>query len=333
MTSTATTSSLTIERLHRPSVPARIVYPLAFATARAGLELAGRLGEFSPRPHPQIFRIANFADLAAAPLPLMRGTRRRRLALNRCGAEWIWHQDQQGPDASDAGAVLFFQGGAFIAGGLNAYRRLLGRMAMASGAPVLNVAYRRLPNYHITDTVADGLDAYKHLLAQGFPARKIIFSGDSAGGFLAFAVAIAARDAGLPVPGGITAISPAGDLDSTARLAHPNANRDAILSPRAVKVILDWGYAKDGTLDPAWSPVNHEFDGLPTTLIICSASEVLLSDAERLAQRCAAANVPCRLQIWDHQIHGFPVLADVLPEGRAAFRVIEAFHRSVLTPS
>lgn len=330
MTSTAAKSSLTVERRSGVSLPARICYPLSYATARAGLELAGRIGELSPRPYPQVFRLINFTDLAAAPLPMLRGTRRRRVELNHCVGEWIWHNDHPGPTTASDGAVLYFQGGAFVAGGLNAWRRQLGRMAKASGVPVLNVAYRRLPKHHITETIADGIGAYEHLLAEGFPASKIIFSGDSAGGFLAFAVALAARDAGLPVPGGITGISPAGDLDSAARLAHPNADRDAIISPRAVKLILEWGYAKDGPLDPAWSPVNHDFSAMPPTLIISSASEVLLSDAERLAGRCADADVPCRLVIWDHQIHGFPAVADFVPEGRAAFEEIAKFHRSIL---
>ncbi|WP_131725067.1 alpha/beta hydrolase fold domain-containing protein, partial [Mycobacteroides abscessus] len=70
------------------------------------------------------------------------------------------------------------------------------------------------------DSITDAVDSYRYLLDRGHAPDKIVFAGDSAGGGLAFSAALAARDEGLPVPGGIAAISPWADLDCSAKRAH-----------------------------------------------------------------------------------------------------------------
>ncbi|MGL5443705.1 MAG: alpha/beta hydrolase, partial [[Mycobacterium] stephanolepidis] len=99
---------------------------------------------------------------------------------------------------------------------------------------------------------------------------------------------------------------------------HPNETRDAMLSGLILSVPGELGMAPDGVLDPAWSSVNHDFTGLPKVFIQVGSLEVLLVDVEQLAGRCAEANVPCTVQIWDHAIHDFQIAADLLPDARAA---------------
>ncbi|WP_405162120.1 hypothetical protein OG203_38335 [Nocardia sp. NBC_01499] len=69
---------------------------------------------------------------------------------------------------------------------------------------------------------------------------------------------------------------------------------------------------------------------MPPALIIVGSTEGLRAHAEQLGQRCAEANVACRLQIWDRQIHVFPVAADLIPERRVAIRDIGAFIQTVV---
>jgi acetyl esterase/lipase len=225
------------------------------------------------------------------------------------------------------GVVLYFHGGAFVTCGLATHRRVVARIAEDCGLPVLSVAYRQLPTVRLAGSIDDCLSVYRGLLAQGFDPSRIVLAGDSAGGHLVFATALAALAEGLPGPAGIVALSPWLDFDCSGKLAHPNAARDAYAPasrlPALVKLLV---------ADPAvdTSPVNAQLAGLPPVLLIAAESEMLRCDAELMAERLAGADVPVTLLIWAGQVHAFPVLGDLLPESRAAIQEIAGFIRTVL---
>ncbi len=323
-----------VEVVNVASKRMRFVHALGRLIVRPLFDLCFAMARRGPLRGYRAFRLANFVDLLAAPLIPPRGTLRRAVVVEKFRAEWLWHREDPGPDAIGRGAILYLHGGAFMTGGLNTHRRLAARIARAAGVALLNVDYRQLPHGHLLDSIDDVVTAYEHLLAQGFPPERIIFAGDSAGGGLTFAAALAARERGLPVPVAIAAIAPYVDLDSTRRAAHPNDRRDAMLSARGLSVLAsDVAFARDGEIDPLWSPVNHDFTGMPPALIQVSNTEVLMADAESLADRYREANVPLTLQIWDNAIHVFQIGADILPEARTAIGEIGDFVRRALGDS
>lgn len=332
MTSTnilAPTTSIQVDYVNRARRSTRVAHRIARSLLRPSADAVSRLGARVGSP---AFRVTNLADVVLAPLRPPRGTRRQAVRFPDFRAEWLWHDSIDGPDSPSNGAILYMHGGAFIAGGLHSHRRLCARIATACAMPLLNVDYRQLPKAHITESVDDVVEAYRYLLDQGFAPENIVLAGDSAGGGLAFAAALAIRDRGLAIPGAIVAIAPFADLDSTRRAAHPNDALDPVMSALLLSVPVLHGFAPDGIIDPAWSPVNHDFTGLPAVFIQVGSTEVLLDDAEQLAQRCAKAGVPYTLQVWDHAIHDFHVAADVLPDARAAIAEIGQFVKS-LAPS
>ena len=127
--------------------------------------------------------------------------------LGPISGEWTRHAR-----AAPGRAVLYFHGGGYIAGSPESHRPLIGRLAEAAEAPVFAVRYRLAPECVYPAAVRDGIDAYRGLLASGFSASGVALAGDGAGGGLAFAVALAIRNAGLPMPAGIAAMSPWADL-------------------------------------------------------------------------------------------------------------------------
>jgi acetyl esterase/lipase len=68
---------------------------------------------------------------------------------------------------------------------------------------------------------------------------------------------------------------------------------------------------------------------LPPVTIHASSDELLLPDAELMAERLQISGVRCDLHLWDGQIHDFPLAADVLPEGRRAIRYLGDFIKEV----
>lgn len=321
-------STYTVE-LAGSSLLTRILYaalrptvaPVIGATATAALRL--------PYRSRKVFAVSSFTDAPAAVLLPPRGTRRKLVKFADFRAEWVWPKQIPSPLDHPNAAIIYFHGGVYAAGGLNSHRRMVAKIARASGIPLLNVDYRMMPT-HLTDTIEDAVEAYRYLLDLGIPGERIIVSGDSAGGGLAFLLALHARDRGLPVPGGISVIAPWSNMDNTAKETHPNATLDQALPGHLWRVFVEWGIAVDGKLDPAWSAVNHDFTGLPPVLIQVGSTESLRPDSEELAQRCADAGVPCRLQLWDRALHDFQVASDLLPDAREAIHDLGEFNRAIL---
>lgn len=263
-------------------------------------------------------------EQAAGLLPPPRGVAFEPVDFGGFRGEWV---RPEGP-ASD-GVVLYFHGGAFVTGGVATHRYEVAMIAAECGLPVLSVAYRQLPTVRLSGSVEDCLSVYRSLLADGHLPDRIVFAGDSAGGHLAFATALAARAEGLPGPAGIVALSPWLDFDPATKLAHPNAATDAY-APASRLPLLARLLGADPTLDPASSPVNGDLSGLPPVLLVVASGEVLRCDAELMAARLAAAGVPCTLQVWEGQIHAFPVLGPLLPESRAAIGEVARFVTSLV---
>ncbi|MGH3518622.1 MAG: alpha/beta hydrolase [Haloechinothrix sp.] len=300
----------------RASYRSRALYAAAWTAGHSVL----RVVPMSPRSIVLLGRLDRLAARAPAP----RYATMSPVPFDGFDGEWV-----RAKTANDDAAVLYFHGGGFFFCGLNTHRRGVARISATSGLPVLSVAYRQLPSTPIPGSIADCVTAYRHLLDTGVPADKIVFAGDSAGGYLAFATAMRARDLDLPLPAGIVATSPLLDIDSTARLGHPNMRRESYIPVNRLAQLTALWTGEPGVHEPPLSPVNEDPSGLPPSLIIAAESEILRVDSEVMAERLWAAGVPCKLQIWPGQVHAFPVLGNLTPETKAAVNQIAKFIREV----
>ncbi|WP_062991410.1 alpha/beta hydrolase [Nocardia anaemiae] len=324
-------SSPFIETSNQASIGTRIAHPLLRGTVGLGLAALAWIADCDQLDH--LLLLCRLLEIPAAALVPPNGTRRWSVRMRNFRAEWLWHNEIADPRQRQDSALLYFHGGGYFCCGLNTHRRLVAKIGRASGMPAFNVDYRQLPGAHFTDSLDDAVQSYEYLLEQGFRPERIVVSGDSAGGGLAFRLALATRERGLPMPGGISAIAPWADFDSTTRNAHPNRHSDSYIPARGIEMITRRGVARDGELDPAWSPVNHDFTGLPPVLIQVGSTECLLPDAEMLALRCVEADVPVRLQVWDRAPHVHHMASDLLSDARAAIRDLGRFHREVIADS
>src|SRR5919112_2080642 len=127
-------------------------------------------------------------ESVAGAIPAPRGTTVEKIRLGRCDAE-VLRADKA--DHADTHAILYLHGGAFLVGGLNTHRHLAARISATSGCTVLNVGYRMMPKHPVGHAIEDGLDGYRWLLEQGYPPERTVVAGDSARGYLAFAVTLA----------------------------------------------------------------------------------------------------------------------------------------------
>jgi acetyl esterase/lipase len=244
------------------------------------------------------------------------------------GSGWIGEHIVPRNSVDSDGAVLYLHGGAFLMGGLGTHRRIVERLTRETGMPVLCVDYRKLPAARLKDSVSDCEDAFRWLVRTGHPTARIAVVGDSAGGHLAFATALRLRDDGAGTPACLVAMSPWLDFDHRTRVRHPNAVRDAYIPARRMRRVAQM--VLGCTPEECHSPINADLHGLPPTLLLCAESEVLRIDSERMAERLAQAGVPVTLQVWEGQIHAFPVLCELTPESLDACREIERFVRDAV---
>lgn len=274
----------------------------------------------------------NFLDHMARVLPLHEGTMWRSVDLPGCGSEWLQAKDVSDIHGGNERAILYFHGGAFLTCGLNTHRRLVSRISYSAKQPVLNVGYRQMPGSPIVHAIEDGLDGFRWLLEQGYKSENITIAGDSAGGYVAFSVARAVLDLGLSRPAGVVAISPLLDLDITNKANHRNAHRCHAFPLKALAKLtrmVDGMDVRSGIRNRCTCPVNMPLSDMPPCIIQAGSHEILLADAELMANRLVRAGVPCDLQVWDRQVHVFQAAASWVPEGRQAIEEIGAFVRDL----
>lgn len=222
-------------------------------------------------------------------------------------------------------AILYFHGGGYVGGSARSMRALTAWVAASAGTRVCAVEYRLAPEHPFPAALDDAMAVYGAVLAAGVPAAKLGLLGDSAGGGLAVAAMLAARDRGLPCPAAAALISPWLDLPATGGSRDANAASDDVLALRHGAALVA-AYA--GTHDPAHpyvSPLRGDLRGLPPMLVQVSTSEILLDDALALERQGRAAGVEVTCDRWVGLPHDWQAAVPFAPEARAAVRALGAF--------
>jgi acetyl esterase/lipase len=201
--------------------------------------------------------------------------------------------------------MLYFHGGGFVAGSPETHRPLIGKLAEASGVGAFSVRYRLAPECFFPAAVRDGIDAYRALIGQGVPASQTVLAGDEAGGGLAFAVALAVRNAGLDMPGGIVALSPWADLSLSGLSILANRKNDPLLDWETLFLSARNYLRKSNPCDAYASPAYASFTNFPPVMVHAGAAEILRDDASKLGDRAAEARVAVSVEIYDGMGHLF----------------------------
>jgi len=311
---------------------------------------------FPGTPEPSEEHDAVVASLAVSTGPIQRASRRKRLLLIReymdnmanglslaatitpvdaggVPAEWVI-----APGADPSRRVLYIHGGAFMMGSPRSHRNITNRFSEVSGAAVLAIDYRLMPEHRRMAGIQDCRTAYSWILANGpegpGPAERLYVAGDSAGGNLTLSIIAWVRDQGIRQPDAAVAFSPATDTTFASPTVRRNMDSDAMLGPMfrdlaRVPVPLLWWFswlqARISPSNPVVSPVFGDLSGLPPTLVQVSEAEILYGDAIRYVNRAVAAGSPARLQSWPHMVHVWQMFYPRLTEAREAWDEVGKF--------
>ncbi|CAM4415689.1 Carboxylesterase LipF [Mycobacterium basiliense] len=306
-----------------PSIAARVATLASRLTIRPVLA-AGSYAPHAPWPWGLI-------DHAAKALLPASATVRATVTLSNASAQLVRAPGVLPADGTRR-VVLYLHGGAFLTCGANSHGRLAELLSKFADAPVLVVNYRLMPKHSIGMALDDCHDGYRWLRLLGHDPEQIVLAGDSAGGYLALALAQRLQEEDEE-PAALVAISPLLQLAKSDKQAHPNIKRDAMFGSRAFDALGELvasAAAKnkiDGKPEEIYEPLEHIRPGLPRTLIHVSGSEVLLHDAQLAARKLAAVGVPAEVRVWPGQMHDFQVAGPLLPEAVRSLRQIGEYIR------
>ncbi|OEC36529.1 Acetyl esterase/lipase [Pseudomonas cuatrocienegasensis] len=276
--------------------------PLLRSVLRGALRVLFR-GLVRP-PLPVPFQRAVIRALTAATLPVAGVSRE---AGHLGGRPCEWHRPSQ-PSGS---VLLYLHGGAYVAGSPATHRAICAHLAARTQASVCALDYRLSPESRYPAAREDAIAAYQALLAAGYPAQRIAFVGDSAGGNLSLITSLRLRHLGLPQPGALVCFSPVTDF--TGSQLHSPAGGDPLIHPnwvtQAIGLYCPADVARD---DPGLSPQFDDLTGLAPLLLQVGEDEILLNDSLRFAAAAQAAGVEVQLERYPGLWHVFQAHAGLL---------------------
>ncbi len=236
-------------------------------------------------------------------------------------------------DDSVQPALVYFHGGGLVMGSNHSFEPLARVLASASAATVVAVDYRLAPEWpppaQFEDAYAASVWVSRNAHEIGVDAARVAVVGDSAGGSLAAAVALAARDRRGPAICAQVLLYPGLDRDKTAPslTALPNA-------PLLARDDIDYMHELcDGTAGPPRDPYlvpayASDLSGLPPAIVVSAACDPIRDWGERYATRLRDAGVQTTMTRYPGMYHGFLMRSDATARGRLAIAEIGALLRA-----
>lgn len=223
-----------------------------------------------------------------------------------------------------SGIILYLHGGGYTCGSIDYARGVASILSSECGMRVFCMEYPLAPENPYPAALDAAVEAYKALLLHGYSERDIILAGESAGGGLAYALALKLRDSGCEMPAGIIAISPWCDLTLSGDSYVHNHEEDPSLTKNRLRYFADCyvGAIKDPTVkpkplenesaeaaqmkrNPYVSPMLADLSGMPQSIIFVGGDEIMLSDSVVMHDKLTECGNQCQLIVKDQMWHGY----------------------------
>jgi acetyl esterase len=228
--------------------------------------------------------------------------------------------------------IVYFHGGGWVGGGLDVVDEPCRALANKTGAIVIAPSYRLAPENKFPSAVDDAYAAMKwvgeRIASFGGNIDRLFVAGDSAGGNLAAATALMARDRSGPKLSGQILLYPVVDAKSD----YPSMREHAegyFLHTAALSWFWDQYLSAATDRDnPYASPINGNLVGLPRTLIVSMEYDPSRDESEAYGAKLAAAGVDVRVTRIDGLIHGAFWSSGAVPRAEELYEEIAGFLRT-----
>ncbi len=218
--------------------------------------------------------------------------------------------------------IVYYHGGGWVIANLNTYGASAEGLANQAEAIVVSVAYRQAPEYKFPTAHNDSYAAYEWVVKNAASikgdSKKIAVVGESAGGNLAAAVSMMARDKGMQLPLYQVLVYPIAGYDFNT-VSYKESDSTKPLSSGLMKWFFDkyLNSAADAK-SPLISLVNANLKGLPATTIIGAQYDPLRSEGALLAENLKKAGVATNYKLYNGTTHEFFGMAALVAEAKDA---------------
>ncbi len=237
----------------------------------------------------------NLAARLPADLPLVRGE------FEIDGVRTYVLRRRDVPDGPATPIYLDIHGGALIFGGGEICQTMASAGALGRDTITWAVDYRMPPLHPYPSPLDDCLAVYRRALDER-PPEDVFVGGSSAGGNLAAALMLRAKDEGLPRPAALVLLSPEVDLTESGDSFHTNLGIDHVLRP-LTQVNLLYANGHDLT-NPYLSPLFGDVSEFPPTFLQAGTRDLFLSNTVRMHRKLRAAGVDADLHVFEAMPHG-----------------------------
>lgn len=199
-------------------------------------------------------------------------------------------------------AYIDFHGGALVFGGGDACIAQARMQADQHRVLCYGVDYRTPPQHPYPAALDDAMAAYRYVLQRHAP-KRIVVGGRSAGGNLAAAMLLRAKEAALPMPAGLVLLSPQVDLTESGDSFQVNQLVDVVLPGSLLR--NNQLYAAGAELShPYLSPLFGDLTGFPPSFLQSGTRDLFLSNTVRMHRALRQAGVPADLHVFEAMPHG-----------------------------
>jgi epsilon-lactone hydrolase len=224
--------------------------------------------------------------------------------------------------------MLYAHGGGFIAHDMNTSRKMIGHLAKSARAAALIPDYRLAPEHPYPAQLDDAFTGYRHLLDHGYLPEHIAVAGESAGGNLAAAIIVKARELGLPLPGAYVGMSPW--LDLLGELPSFDSGTDLFLVRPVSQFMADLYLGKEDAHQPLTNPRYADLTGFPPSFVTVGGDESLRDAVTDFADRARKADVDVTLEVAPGLQHVYQWAAGRSPEADQSIARVGAWLQTKL---
>ena len=221
--------------------------------------------------------------------------------------------------------IVYYHGGGWVIADKQVYDGGARGLAKSANAVVVSVDYRQGPEHKFPAAHDDAVAAYKWALAnagsiKGDPTR-VALAGESAGGNLAVATAMAARDQRLQQPSYVVSVYPIAGSDTTTPSYVENAAAKPLNRPMMSWFFKNYLRNDADRTDPRINLVAADLKGLPGVTILNAQIDPLRSEGEQLAQKLRDAGVTVNQRTFAGVPHEFFGMAAVHDKAKEAQQI------------
>jgi len=230
--------------------------------------------------------------------------------------------------------LLFLHGGGFVIGSLETHDSLCRQIARRSGFAVVALDYRLAPEHRFPAAQDDAFAALKALAGEparyGLAERPLAVAGDSAGGTLAAACALHARDIGLRLA--LQVLITPGTAARADSASHRLYSHGFLLDCDAIHWFFDQTIPREQRHDWRFAPLEADVDGVAPAFVLLAECDPLVDEGLAYADKLRAAGVPVDLELVRGVTHDFIKMGRAIPQAHTMLDAIATALKGALAP-